>query len=374
MIVIILIFSSYFLALLALLISFRRLKNPTVLPTQSTLRFSIVIPFRNEAKNLPGLLDSLSQITYPLSQFEILLVDDASTDDSVAIITKFAETSDLNLRILRSIPRTKAPKKDAILTAIEQAQFEWVLTTDADCVVPKKWLECYATQIQVTDSMMICGPILYANTGKFILKFQHFDGLSMQTVTIGSIGLGVPLLANGGNLGFRKDGFWSVNGFEGNTHLSSGDDIFLMEKFRSAFPRKITFLKTSEALVVTQGQTTWRDLLSQRVRWLSKTSQQKNRFSTLLGIVVFVTNLMVLLLPIGMILFPKNVVILLFFGLSKFAFDAIFVQQSAKLYGQTLPLGWFLLSFLIYPWGLLLVSLRSVRGNFDWKGRNYVKQ
>src|SRR6476620_10975048 len=57
-------------------------KIKTFEPTEShpENRFSIVVPFRNEAKNLPALLESLSNLKYPTTHFEVILVDDESTD------------------------------------------------------------------------------------------------------------------------------------------------------------------------------------------------------------------------------------------------------------------------------------------------------
>ena len=45
--------------------------------------FSILVPFRNEALNLPGLLESIIALDYPTAQFELILIDDASSDASV---------------------------------------------------------------------------------------------------------------------------------------------------------------------------------------------------------------------------------------------------------------------------------------------------
>ena len=104
------------------------------------IAFSIVIPFRNEARNLPFLLDSLSHLDYPNSLFEVLLVDDDSEDESCEIIEAFRKDNSIQIRFLKNERISISPKKDAITTAIKEAQHPWIITTDADCEVPKLWL------------------------------------------------------------------------------------------------------------------------------------------------------------------------------------------------------------------------------------------
>jgi len=111
-------------------------------------KFSIIIPFRNEADNLPDLLQSIYNLDYQKKLFEILLIDDDSEDNSVEIINTFInkqsfDSTRTNIQIFKNNRTSDSPKKDAIITAIHNAKNEWIITTDADCIVPIMWLKTF---------------------------------------------------------------------------------------------------------------------------------------------------------------------------------------------------------------------------------------
>lgn len=365
------IFGSYFLCLAILLMGFNCLPKFSIAKKPSGTHFSIIVPFRNEAENLPEFLNAISKMKYPKTQFEVLLINDASEDNSEEIIRKFLLTSEITLTVLQNIRKSNSPKKDALSVGINHSKNNWIITTDADCKVPENWLFCYDSFIQEYNPKMICGPVVYDSNGKFIEDFQQLDGLSLQTVTIGSFGIDKPLLANGANLGFQKKAFIEVNGFSGNDHLASGDDIFLMEKIKQKFPTQLKFLKTREALVRTNPQRDLKSIVQQRIRWASKTGKQKNVFSLLLGILVFCINFLLFLLPFFYFLNDKTLKIFCLAFTLKIIFDYIFIRQSAKLTGIRVKLFSYLLSVICYPFLIIVIFTGSLKGNFTWKGRSY---
>ncbi len=131
----------------------------------------------------------------------------------------------------------------------------------------------------------------------------------MQTVTIGSFGFKNPLLSNGANLAYSKVAFLDVNGFSGNDHIASGDDIFLLEKMKKAFPKQVQFLKSKEAIVSTKPQKNWKDVINQRIRWASKTSKQKNTNSSLIGNSRSFGEFFNFAFPFFMVFNPENLII-----------------------------------------------------------------
>src|SRR6478609_11438979 len=114
--------------------------------------FSIIVPFRNEAQNLPILLESFSKLNYPNDLFEVILVDDASEKEfrperqrtGEALQNSDPSDSELakhyRIQIVKNIRTSNSPKKDAITTAMQHVKTDWVITTDADCVVLENWL------------------------------------------------------------------------------------------------------------------------------------------------------------------------------------------------------------------------------------------
>ena len=107
--------------------------------------------------------------------------------------------------------------------------------------------------------------------------------------TIGGFGIKKPFMCNGANLCYSKEIFHELNGFEGNNHLASGDDIFLLEKMFKHFPKKTKYLKSDKALIITSAEPTLKKLFQQRIRWASKSTSYSNRFTKIVGLIVLLT-------------------------------------------------------------------------------------
>ena len=141
-----------------------RLNTTSISPDLREMKttFSIVIPFRNEEDQLTALLQSLAELDYPQEDFELILIDDDSTDASVSIIEGFAANHSLPLSILNNDRLSASPKKDALATGIAKARFEWIITTDADCILPKMWLNAYDSAIQDQPKLkFVAGPVCF---------------------------------------------------------------------------------------------------------------------------------------------------------------------------------------------------------------------
>jgi poly-beta-1,6-N-acetyl-D-glucosamine synthase len=337
-------------------------------------KFSIIIPFRNEAENLARLLRSLQQLNYPSEYFEIIFVNDASTDTSEEIIRKQLQHSKLTYTILQNTPLQASPKKAAITLAISAAQYPWILTTDADCTVPENWLQILNEYLLKTAPICVAMPVAYKVSNTFLQCYQQLDNWSLQAVTVGSFGLGNLLLSNGANFAYAKEAFEEVNGFEENLHIASGDDIFLLEKFKQRFPKKIGYLKSREAVVTTQPVTSWKQLVSQRVRWASKTSQQKSLVSKLVGLSVFAMNLLVIAFILYSLFSPQYYAFTITVFVFKFFIDFLLVWKSVQFFNKPFPFVSFLISTLIYPLVTVWVVLATFSGNYVWKERSFKKQ
>lgn len=332
--------------------------------------FTIIIPYRNEALHLPKLLESLSRLNYPISLFEIIMVNDESEDASQKIVMEKGLENLSNTQNKRS---SASPKKDAITTAIGLAKNDWMVTTDADCIVPENWLQTLDSYIQKTNPNMICGPVIYNSDNSFLQDFQRLDGLSLQGITMGSFGNLNPLLNNGAHLAYKKTTFKTLDGFQGNDHIASGDDIFMLEKVKAHDPEGLQYLFVQDAIVQTHSETTWRALISQRVRWASKTSKTKNKNSVWIGLLVFLCNFIAILLPVITFLTPSFWGFTLLFWSFKISADFLFINQLQSFFSTNISVLRMLQSGLLYPFISCWVVLQSMSGNYDWKGRQYKK-
>ncbi|MBE0422906.1 MAG: glycosyltransferase [Lutibacter sp.] len=347
------------------------MKNKNTVPKN---RFSIIIPFRNEAHNLPNLLNSLSVLNYPSELFEILLVNDDSQDNFKPIIAAFKKQNPLlNLRLLQNNRITNSPKKEAINTAINLSNFEWIVTTDADCLVPKLWLKLFNQFIEDENPVFISAPVKFSTQNSWLFHFQNLNFTSLMGSTIGGFGIGNPFMCNGANLCYHKKTFLELNGFEGNDNIASGDDIFLMEKMMKAYPKKVKFLKSDENIVETNAENTGKLFINQQIRWASKSASYKSFFAKYVGIVMFLENLTILVLGILAILFPEFWIYAILIFTLKIIVDFMLITQTSIFFKNTKSLKYYLPISLLYPFFIVFTGFLTTFKNYDWKGRSFKK-
>ncbi len=383
----------------ALLIGWRKIPEFQIKNIRPEIRFSAVIPFRNEAKNLPNLLNSISELNYPTSKFEIFLVNDASQDTSVKICSDFITSNpEIQIRLLENIRCSNSPKKNAISTAIKNTVFEYIVTTDADCKVPENWLQAFNEILVETEAKLVAGPVKIAqfppilpkggktysfetkfsdkstninHENKFLKYFQSFqemDFMSLQASGAGGFGFGKAFMCNGANLCYEKAAFLNADGFNGNEKISSGDDVFLLQKFTDKkWP--VSFLKCKEAIVMTKPQHNINTLISQRIRWAAKTPAYKSYFAKMVGLTVLLMNLSLViggfLILFGLIPYQP----LLFAFFFKFTVDFALLFHSASFFDRKDALRNYFWCSFIYPVFSSYVAILSLFSGYQWKGR-----
>ena len=334
-------------------------------------KFSLIVPFRNEEKNLSKLLESFSKLNYPHDLIEIIMVDDFSKDQSERVYIQWRmKNNTFDTTLLENLRLSNSPKKDAIARAIPIVKNEWIITTDADCIVNKNWLLTIDNYIQENNVKMIASSVIYKTKNNWFHHFQQMDLLSLQGTTIGSFGLGKPFMCNGANFAYKKQLFIDLDGFNGNNKIASGDDVFLLQKAIQKSPEKVHFLKSKDTIVVTKPENDLFKLFMQRVRWASKTSSYSSLYAKFLAVTVLLMNLS-LILSLWFVLIQKmDWKILLGTFLIKYCIDYILLFKTNKflLNGRfILPLA----SSLIYPFFASTVAIYSLFGNYSWKGRRF---
>ncbi len=361
----------YFLYILQLIAGFKKVKSFVRTEIIPKTAFTIVVPFRNEAKNLPKLLQSFSKLNYPRELIEIIMVDDFSTDTSERICIQWRiQHDDIDTTLLENLRLTNSPKKDAIARAMPIAKHDWIITTDGDCTVPKNWLLTIDNYIQTHQPEMIVGAVVYKTKNNWFHHFQQMDLLSLQGATIGSFGIGIPFMCNGANFAYTKKLFLELEGFNGNDKIASGDDVFLLQKAVAKVPEKVHYLKNTKTIVQTKPENDLYKLFMQRVRWASKTTGYQSGYAKLLAIIVLLMNLS---LVVGFWLMVEGKLhwsTLLKLFLIKYVVDYVLLYKanSYLLKGKwLLPIA----SSIIYPFFSSLVGLYSLFGSFSWKGRKF---
>lgn len=333
------------------------------------VQFSVIIPVRNEEKNIQSLLEDLKNQDYPLDLFEVLVVNDQSQDDTGPIVSQFIDDHHLDWKLLTVDGKTHGGKKRAISLGVQHARFEHILTSDGDCHVNRRWLKSFSDAYQVNDMMMITGPVQMKGDSLFTrLQAAEFAGLiGIGAATLHSAN---PTMCNGANLSYKREVFFEVGGYSGNESIPSGDDEFLLQKIFNRYPEKVRFLKNSDAIVSTGAKETLTELSNQRIRWSSKWRFHKSWFIKLMALMLFANylSMFVALLEVtqsSQWIIWSVIMLTRWLGLLYFSYPVI---QFFRIRGVV----W--LSFLIeiiYPFFVIFLGIASIFGKYSWKGRYY---
>lgn len=352
----------------------------------ATLQISVVIPVRNEALHIETLLDDLYRQSLPKTAFEVIVVNDASTDDTALIVKRFQKNNAFHLTLveLPDIAHT-SPKKRAITEALQIASGHLIVTTDGDCSVGAEWLETILRTHQQTGAKCISGPVSLTLTPSEGLSkqaiVQHNARLSFgqifQAIEFSSLigtgacllEAGAPTMCNGANLAYECEAFVQVGGYAGVEHLASGDDEFLLQKIAQRYPQQIYFLKNPKAIVHTYAQPTWRAFYRQRVRWASKWAANGRIATMIAAVFVFLTNVMTLGLGIWAFFegFAEPSTLLLL--LLKYSFEFVFLSFMMSFFKQPKLIFWIPIIQLIYPFYVLFFGLAAQQKTYEWKNR-----
>jgi cellulose synthase/poly-beta-1,6-N-acetylglucosamine synthase-like glycosyltransferase len=333
--------------------------------TKRITSFSIIISARNEAKNIPSLLKSIESLEYPKEAFEVILIDDRSTDDTRAVAEQFV--SRFPLKVLLQTDAQLAPKKSAIGMGIQQSSHDVIVTTDADCVVTPLWLATLNT-FYIHGADVVAAPVKYKLSVKSSL-FYHLvsiDFMSLISFGAGLIGLKWPIICNGANFSYRKTSFYLVDGFSGIDHIASGDDDLLLQKFHLA-KQHIAYCWQNSALVETSGPQTLTAFVNQRKRWGSKGASYPAWQSRLVMYFIYIVHLSLIVALIQAVLGNLSFIYLISLIFVKFLVELPIMIEAKKLFNPNkfwryIPS----LFFLQTPYVLLIGPLATF-GTYQWK-------
>jgi glycosyltransferase involved in cell wall biosynthesis len=354
---ILLAFVPYLYYLLRICFSLKKIK--TFYPvTGPELFISVIIACRNEEKNLPSVLSAVASQNYNHVSFELIIVDDNSSDSTFDIASGFKGIK--NLKVLKN---KGSGKKSAIRRGIEVSEGEVIATTDADCRMGEKWLATIASFYHVFHPDLIICPVKLEPADGFFGKFQELEFLSLQGITAATAESGNPVMCNGANLSFLKE---SYNAHSGDLHdeLLSGDDIFLLHSLKKNAGKKILWLESPDTVVTTRPSGTILSYLRQRVRWVSKAGSYTDRFTVCLGIITLVTILVQLSILTAGLFDPWFLLLFTAAFIIKSIPDFMILLNTTKRYGNRKIMRWFLPSQLVYPFYVLaVVTFYLIKGS-----------
>jgi cellulose synthase/poly-beta-1,6-N-acetylglucosamine synthase-like glycosyltransferase len=255
-------------------------------------------------------------------------------------------------------------KKKAIEKAVSHAKGNWIVTTDADCIIPKHWLSLYNAYILKNNPVFVAAPVMFIKESGVLNEFQVLDFLALQGITAAAVGAGKHSMSNGANLAFEKSAFIAVGGYQGVDQIASGDDMFLMHKMKVTLSNRIGYLFHPGAIVLTKTMSNWKDFIMQRIRWSSKARYYDDNSIFWVLLLVYLYNLFLLVL-----LFAGAYIPVLISLAIKTIFELIFLTPVSKFYQLTGELRYFPLFQPLHIVYTLVAGLFGQVKTYTWKGR-----
>ena len=334
----------------------------------ATTSFTILIPARNEERNIANCLQSIQQLNYPKELIEVIVIDDFSADRTTGIVKQFAGVHVIELKGLLK-EKINSYKKKAIETGIEKARGNYIVTTDADCIVPANWLRNFAYIIEQKPTVFIAAPVAMKEESSLIKLFQSLDFLSLQGITAASVGAGFHSMCNGANLCYSREAFYKVGGFKDVDHIASGDDMLLMHKLYKQYPNEVHYCKATGSIVLTNPVETVAEFFRQRIRWASKADKYDDKRIFWVLLLVYLINVWFVVLFIA-VCFNNSLWILLVTSLLfKTAIELVFLVPVARFFQKEKLLLWFPFAQPFHIIYTVIAGWLGKFGSYEWKGR-----
>jgi|ERR1043165_54441 cellulose synthase/poly-beta-1,6-N-acetylglucosamine synthase-like glycosyltransferase len=384
LIVSILFSALYLILVLYFFIGWIRLKKPEggseKLEVKKQPFVSIVIPTRNESENIKACLESIFKQNYPANLFEVIMVDDYSTDPTIRFAKEVENPNLLILNLMQYLgnPGEYVPnKKKAIALGIKNAKGDLIITTDGDCTMGENWLSSMVACFQKGEYKLLTGPVMMKPAYWPLEVFQQVDVMNLSGITGATLRNGFPTMCNGANLMYAKDTFHEVEGFKGNHDIPTGDDIFLMHKINERWPGSVGYVKNCDACVYTKPEKGLSRFISQRKRWIGKSTKLADFRVPMVLYFAYFFNLL---------LIGTGVFAAVCFYMYDMAWLPVAIVGGTKLFADWLfniPISiffkkWYMLLLLpfievLYVLYVIVIGPLSLMGRYRWKDR-LVKQ
>ena len=329
---------------------------------------SILIAARNEEDKIFNTISDILAQDYPADLFELIVVDDHSSDRTSEIVLSFADRG-VKLIVLNENKPLNSYKKKAISEAIKFSDSELIVTTDADCRMGPTWLKTIIGFYESGNYKMISAPVIYFEEKSMFEELQTIEFLFLSGLGAAGIGNKMPSTCNGANLAYRREVFKELKGFQGIDDLASGDDELFLHKVASVYPDGIGFCKSKDAVVYTHAKGNLDEFIQQRKRWASKSTRYKNKAIIVIGLLAWLFNFIVILNAI--LGFFNPIYWYLYVGISslKLIAEMTFMIPVCRFANRSKLLWYMPFLTVIHMFYLMYIGIAGNTGKYRWKGR-----
>jgi len=325
---------------------------------------SVVVAARNEENNILSCLESLNILIYPDSKLEIIIVDDASTDNTSTTVSNFIQdkTRFQTIRLEDTESGKLRGKVRAMAAGIKLANSEIILTTDADCVVNPLWAKTIASYY--VGNVGVVNGFTSQIVKDSYSGMQAIDFIYLLFIAAGTINLGKPVSCIGNNMSFRKNVYEETGGFE-NLPFSVTEDFLLLNSMHKLKKYEIIYMLNQDSLVISKPASNFRELFNQKKRW-AVGGKDAPPLGIFLMLWSFLTNLFLLMTPIFL---STAWLYLVFFKVAIDIFVLLPIHQRLGLQKNLKYFPVFQIYYILYVLVLPFVVLFNKK--VKWKDRVY---
>ncbi|WP_405291157.1 glycosyltransferase [Algibacter sp. Ld11] len=251
-------------------------------PSSKKIPVSVIVCAKNEAQNLKTFIPSIIEQDYP--EFEIVLINDGSHDETLDVIEEFSKTHN-NIKIVnvKNIEAFWGNKKYALTLGIKASKHDYLLFTDADCKpVSKYWIKDMSAHFNDKKSIVLG----YGGYSKvkysFLNKLIRFETVMTAVQYFSFAKIGLPYMGVGRNLAYTKAEFFNANGFIQHIKIRSGDDDLFINQVANSKNTAISF--SNNSFTTSVPKSSYKAWYKQKRRHVSTAQLYKTKHKILLGL------------------------------------------------------------------------------------------
>ncbi len=329
-------------------------------------RFSVIVAARNEERHIGNCLQALVKLHYPKELYEIIIVNDRSTDATGKIVQEYQKKYPIiRLLTIDKIASDLPGKKNALNEAIKASTHNILAFTDADCAVPPEWLAVLSQYFEPNVGAVAgYSPFeehsietLFAKAGQ---NFLSYEEMKNSLGAAAGIGLNRAYMCTGRNFAYRKEVFQQIGGFEKIKHSISGDDDLMIQCIQRETQWEIRYMIEPESFVKTQPPLTFAEFINQRKRHFSAAKFYPLTMKTIFALVHSFNAAVV----VSFFFVPVTAGI---FAVAKFMLDGILIRKATHIFGNRNSLKWFVPLEICFIFYNLVVGPLGLIGTFNWK-------
>jgi glycosyltransferase involved in cell wall biosynthesis len=276
--------------------------------TPKRIPISVIVCAKNEEENVANFIPLLVEQNYP--DFEIVLIDDASSDGTLAVFEAF-EKQYPNIRLVK-VQNNEAfwgNKKYALTLGIKAAKKEYLLFTDADCYpTSKDWITAMSSQFTMHKTIVLGYGGYEKIANSFLNKIIRFETVLTAIQYFSWAKLGHPYMGVGRNMAYKKEEFFNVNGFIEHIQVRSGDDDLFINQAANA--KNVTIAYTPESFTYSKPKTSFKEFFTQKRRHVATANYYKPFDKLQLGI-FYCSQLLCIILPAILLAFQFQWILVL---------------------------------------------------------------